>query len=1042
MRLAAIGNFVWFDENGDGYQDAGEPGLPNITVELWNADHSQLVATTVTDAHGGYLFTDLEPGTYQVDVDGSTLPTGFTQTTNPVLGGQDFGNQSDPYTLSVAAGEENLTADFGYNRVLILNIVDPPPNALGAIGDRVWVDIDGDGAQDPEEIGVEGVLVNLITAGPDGIFGTPDDVVADTRVTDANGNYLFDNLPAGGYVVQIAPSNFLAGGALEGYSQTGDPDEFGMPATSPDNKTTTPIVLAPGDVFLNADFGYQPDTAQTGSIGDLVWFDADASGTAEPIDVVDYGIAGVTVALIKDTNGNGVFDAGEPIVATDTTDADGRYLFAGLPLDDGDGDADYIVWVNDTNNVLGNLTQTFDADGTGTPNISATALSPGTPNDLTQDFSYTAAEHTGADGLIGDTIFFDVNRNGTQDAGESGIEGVVVELYDSTGTTLLETTTTDENGHYYFGGLDPNGMYKVVVAASNFAAGGTLEGTENTADPDTPGAPDNMSMVDLSNDPDGANDGINLDQDFGYAGPEEGAGTIGNLIWLDLNGNGVYEPGLGETLVDGVTVDLYRDLNGNGQIDAGEPLFASTISSGVSGTVGPDTGNYLFTGLPVIGNGDGDAAAEYVVNVTDVNGVLAGYWHSLGTTGVTDNSQIDPYGVEVSAVSPTNLTADFGYYVEAAAIGNRVWLEVIENGLQDFGEPGLADAILKLTITYPNGDVTVLMTVSDIDGFYSFGNLLLDENFNGDGSGDEATFVLMAMSPSMDLEPTLINQGVNPKIDSDDPDGTSAQPVQGQTNVELLSDPNAEPLIASYDFGFKNLQPAEGTETPTPTPTSTPTITPTNTATSTPTITPTITPTRTPTQTATSTPSSTPTRTPLVTIEGCIYDEQNGDIVTNGQVGVNGTGSFAVVLDGSSGCYLINVFDPGTITLQVFPPFNYTNSMMCTPMMPQFDPSGMPSPCQNLGGDCMLGTQVVGNALGDKSCLANPYFKSFEIEMDDPSLVNNHFPLRRLDQDHIAPVVSPSGYFFLIALLLAVAALGLKGDRGGNPARIAVRRRR
>ena len=48
---------------------------------------------------------------------------------------------------------------------------------------------------------------------------------------------------------------------------------------------------------------------------------------------------------------------------------------------------------------------------------------------------------------------------------------MVVQLYDSTGTNLLASTTTDENGNYLFGNLDVSvgGIgYRVVVAASNF----------------------------------------------------------------------------------------------------------------------------------------------------------------------------------------------------------------------------------------------------------------------------------------------------------------------------------------------------------------------------------------------------------------------------------------------------------------------------------------------------------------------------------------------------------------------------------------------
>ncbi len=33
----AIGDRVWFDVDGDGVQDAGEQGIPGVTLELLNA---------------------------------------------------------------------------------------------------------------------------------------------------------------------------------------------------------------------------------------------------------------------------------------------------------------------------------------------------------------------------------------------------------------------------------------------------------------------------------------------------------------------------------------------------------------------------------------------------------------------------------------------------------------------------------------------------------------------------------------------------------------------------------------------------------------------------------------------------------------------------------------------------------------------------------------------------------------------------------------------------------------------------------------------
>ncbi len=55
--------------------------------------------------------------------------------------------------MVLAAGEEHLTADFGYNWVPPSDSTNPPASATGAIGDRVWIDANGDGVQDPGEPG-------------------------------------------------------------------------------------------------------------------------------------------------------------------------------------------------------------------------------------------------------------------------------------------------------------------------------------------------------------------------------------------------------------------------------------------------------------------------------------------------------------------------------------------------------------------------------------------------------------------------------------------------------------------------------------------------------------------------------------------------------------------------------------------------------------------------------------------------------------------------------------------------------------------------
>lgn len=59
------------------------------------------------------------------------------------------------------------------------------------IGDFVWEDLNANGIQDPGEPGIQGVTVNLVGPGCDGVCNTQDDAVVDTVVTDEEGYYLF-----------------------------------------------------------------------------------------------------------------------------------------------------------------------------------------------------------------------------------------------------------------------------------------------------------------------------------------------------------------------------------------------------------------------------------------------------------------------------------------------------------------------------------------------------------------------------------------------------------------------------------------------------------------------------------------------------------------------------------------------------------------------------------------------------------------------------------------------------------------------------------
>jgi len=53
--VVTLGDFVWNDQNANGIQDTGEPGLPAVTVSLY-LQNGSLYDVTTTDTHGYYSF--------------------------------------------------------------------------------------------------------------------------------------------------------------------------------------------------------------------------------------------------------------------------------------------------------------------------------------------------------------------------------------------------------------------------------------------------------------------------------------------------------------------------------------------------------------------------------------------------------------------------------------------------------------------------------------------------------------------------------------------------------------------------------------------------------------------------------------------------------------------------------------------------------------------------------------------------------------------------------------------------------------------------
>ncbi len=94
---------------------------------------------------------------------------------------------------------------------------------------------------------------------------------------------------------------------------------------------------------------------------------------------------------------------------------------------------------------------------------------------------------------LGDYVWYDTNRSGLPDPGETGIDNVVVALYQDDGDAVFEPGAGDtslgqlatgdnpgipgvDHGWYDFNIPATDALYWVVIAASNFAPGGVLEG--------------------------------------------------------------------------------------------------------------------------------------------------------------------------------------------------------------------------------------------------------------------------------------------------------------------------------------------------------------------------------------------------------------------------------------------------------------------------------------------------------------------------------------------------------------------------------------
>jgi len=742
IPAGAIGDFVWEDVNGDGKQDITEAGIPGVQVELYDGANN-LVATTVTSPTGMYVFDYLVPGNYRVKF---VLPAGYDGITLKDVGVNDaVDSDADPVTgytdvIAINSGEENYTVDAGLFK-------------FAQVGDFVWRDDDADGLQEAGEPGLNGILVKLLkdniviqttTTQDHPIFGTP-------------GYYVFENLPPGEYTIMFGTDAGL------GYTVPNAGNDQEDSDADPATGMTDPIVLSSGEVNYDVDAGLKcllevdlgPDLTicvdetieltaavsngkapyayqwshglgnnptvivsplvtttytvtvtdangcedideitvvveEKGSIGDRVWFDLDGDGEQDPNEVMQPNIANVRVELL-DTNEN--------VLAVTYTNANGNYIFDELCP------GKYKVKF-----YLDPVYRRFSQEHAADDHIDSDA---DRNTGITPVIELHSGEHiTHVDcgmyrgGSIGDFVWIDANGNGSQDPGEEGLDGVVVKLFDATTHRLLETVVTGDDpatpgiqhGYYQFDDYDPGYYYlQFMIPAGYVFTIPNSSSDVNDSDVDGTNGPMTTKtyFIDLGE--------FDRTVDAGVYLPA----SLGDFVWEDTDGDGIQDPS--EAGVPGVTVELYRDLDGNGQPD-GIVDFTTTTNA---------QGYYSFPTLP---------PGRYYVKFTPPSQYAL--TDPLGNPAMQDvDSDPDPTtgmtGEIVLAMGEHRMDIDAGLYA-MGYIGDFIWLDANGNGMQDASEMGVNGLTVEL---YSEDGVLLASTVtanhpvSGKPGYYLFDNL-------------------------------------------------------------------------------------------------------------------------------------------------------------------------------------------------------------------------------------------------------------------------------------------------------------------------------
>lgn len=266
--------------------NAGDIVTYTITVE--NCGDIQL-------AGGVDVFDNLLWGTnpkHLVIIDPGQTYTFATTETKYTVKTSDCGSLIN--TVRVEGHPVDASATVTAETSITVNIV-----CKASIGDKVWIDTNGNGIQDGGELGKSGVTVKLYNC---------SDVLQTTTTTNSSGNYSFTNLIPGSYYIQfVLPTGFTFTTKDAGSNDAVDSD-----ADVTTGKTICTTLIA-GENDMTWDAGLKECR---NTISGYVYRDKNANGTNDS----EAGIAGAVVELVQ----------GSTVMNTFTTGTNGQYSFSNL----------------------------------------------------------------------------------------------------------------------------------------------------------------------------------------------------------------------------------------------------------------------------------------------------------------------------------------------------------------------------------------------------------------------------------------------------------------------------------------------------------------------------------------------------------------------------------------------------------------------------------------------------------------------------------------------------------------------------------------